>query len=47
MKLSVLGYKQSSFHGKTQSIVLSILISRPKKAAVICVSSQGELVDGL
>jgi hypothetical protein len=47
MKLSGLGYKRSRFHGKTQSIVLSILITRPKKEAVICLSSEGKRVDGL
>jgi hypothetical protein len=47
MKLSGLSYKRSRFHGKTQSIMLSILITRPKKATLICVSSQGKLVDGM
>jgi len=27
--------------------MLTILITRPKKAVVICVSSQGKLVDGI
>jgi len=47
MNLSGLSHKRSRFYGKTQSIMLSILITRPKKAAVISVSSQGKLVDGI
>jgi len=39
--------KRGRFQGKTQSILLTILITRPKKAAVICVQSQGKPVDGI
>jgi hypothetical protein len=49
MTFSGVNYKRSRFHRKTHGVLFyrSSLIVRPKKAAVICVSSQGKRVGGL